>query len=277
MGFLHTFEPQPIAFTLGGIMVHWYGIFLSLAILTGLVIAIFLARRARLRVGPVIDILLFTTLAGFLGARLYHVLNEPAYYFDNPGEIFRIWNGGLAIHGGLIVGGLVFILLVRRVKLPLGLVADLAAPALLIGQAIGRWGNYFNQELAGRPTNLPWGIPIAPELRPDSSLGSAYFHPVFLYESLFDLAAGILFIFWFLRRQRQPDKGKPGSIAFAYLIAAGAGRFLVELLRIDRTPTVFGVRLPLLISLLMIVIGYGWFVYQRQKEKGKRQNLGLPL
>ena len=266
MFFLHSVEPQSIALTLGGLTIHWYGIILSLALLAGLILLVILSQRSGLPSEKVFDLALMVTVAGFIGARLYHVLNEPSYYWNNPGQIFQIWNGGLAIHGGIIFGGLALLVLARRAKLSLAQLADIMAPALLIAQAIGRWGNYMNQELFGRATNLPWGIPIAPQFRPDSALGSTYFHPVFLYEFLFDLIGSIMLTIWYWRKQDK--KYTPGTIAFAYMIIAGLGRILVEFFRIDQTPHILGVRLPLLISALFVCAGAAGLLWLR-----KRRNL----
>jgi prolipoprotein diacylglyceryl transferase len=257
MNFLWNFEPSAAAFTLGTATIHWYGITLAVGAGLGMALTLFLVHRYRLAVESSFDVLLGTILVGFLGARLYHVLNEAPYYWKNPGEIIQIWHGGLAIHGALLFGGLAFFILARRAKLPLGRLADCVAPGLLLAQAIGRWGNYFNQELFGGPTNRPWGIPIDPQFRPLDALGATHFHPVFLYESILDVLGVIVLLIWHRRelRQKPEGRGRSGRIFFLYLLLMGSARFIAELFRFDPTPGVFGLRLPLLVSAGCIIAG----------------------
>ncbi len=258
--------PSADLLTLGSFTIRWYGFLLALGAGLGMMLTLRLVRRARLTLETTFDVLLWTTVIGFLGARLYHVLNEPGYYAANPGEILKLWHGGLAIHGGLLFGGLAFFFLARRAKLPLGRLADCVAPGLLLAQAIGRWGNFFNQELFGRPTGLPWGIPIDPAFRPIDALTSSHFHPVFFYESAFDFL-GVLLLLWVYKRIKQSPKTKwrDGRIFFLYLLLAGTGRIIAELFRTDPTPDVVGIRLPLFVSGLLISAGLAGLWRLRQK------------
>lgn len=230
-----------------------------------------LAQGAGIDPEQITDLTLWLMLFGFLGARLYHVLNEPAYYAANPLEIFAIWNGGLAIHGGIAAGVIVIWFWAKRngparhpiqsppegtsSGLPFLTVLDTVAPGLLLGQAIGRWGNYFNQELFGSPTDLPWKLFIAPEHRPEGFAGEAFFHPTFLYESLGSLLI-LVFVLVLLRRMRRAGSGFSGLVAFLSLGLWQLLRFGTELLRIDRVPEVLGVRLPLLVSSALAVAAF---------------------
>jgi len=228
-------------------------------------------------------------VVGLIGARLYHVLNEWQYYWAHPLQIFAIWNGGLAIHGALIAG-LIFLWQYakklgtqnreRRTEnaeqrtqnasasgsTALRLygstaflwLLDLLAPAILLGQAIGRWGNYFNQELFGYPTTLPWGIPISPANRPPEFEQFTYFHPTFLYESLWDFVGAIILIIWLSRWRHyklQATSYKPGLIFPIYLIWMSFGRISIEFFRINTSPLVFGWKLSVLMSMIFVLIG----------------------
>ena len=255
--FLHTWLPHPILLYLGPIHLRWYGLLMAAAALLGIWVVQRIARQYQLDRNRLFDLSLIVIIVGFISARLYHVLNEWAYYHAHPGEILKVWNGGLAIHGAVIGGLIAIILMSRRWKWDAWLVMDVITPALALGQAIGRWGNYFNQELFGRPTNLPWGIPIEAPFRPANYSTAAYFHPTFLYESL-----GLLVVFiglWWLHqlRSHRPNLSwlsRTGAIALIYLLASSLVRFGVETLRIDRTPIISGLRLPLLVSAIIALL-----------------------
>lgn len=193
-------------------------------------------------------------LVGLIGARLYYVLYAWSYYHNHLVEIVQLWQGGLAIHGTLIGGGLAAWWYARRHRLSFLLLIDLAVPAMALGQAIGRWGNYFNQELFGRPTALPWGIPIDPSHRPSAFASFEFFHPTFLYESALDLIlVGVLV--WLIRRW--PNR-RPGNIAAVYAIGYGIIRLAMEFLRVDYSPIVAGVRWAGVVSVALILGGWLW-------------------
>jgi phosphatidylglycerol:prolipoprotein diacylglycerol transferase len=259
--FLTSFHPSPVVSVLGPFVVRWYGVTLAI----GALLAFFVIRRLGTRRGWTPDAPLFlfivTFLVGFVAARLYHVLNEPGYYLANPLEILKVWHGGLAIHGGIIggVGALWYV--ARKWRVPLLSLTDIVAPALAIGQAIGRWGNYFNQELFGRPTDLPWKIPIDPANRPPGYEAAEWFHPTFLYESLWAFALFIVLMVFAKRRL------PVGVITFVYLGVASLGRFGTEMVRIDDTPILYGVRLPLLVSAALVVVGALGLWYRIKRPK----------
>jgi phosphatidylglycerol:prolipoprotein diacylglycerol transferase len=245
----HNFSPQPILFHWGWLTVYYYGLLVALGIVVG---GLVVARLAKKQDWPsaVGDNLLFWGLVGgLIGARLYHVFLEWPYYRQNLLAIFEIWNGGLAIHGAWL-GGLVAIYFVcRRHRLSFPKTLDVLAIGLILGQAIGRWGNFFNQELFGRPTNLPWGIFIDWANRPAEYLSVSYFHPTFLYESGLDLILFFLLFFFFSR-----IKQLAGLTISLYLVGYSLIRFLLEFVRIDDTPEIWGWRWPQWFSLFIIVL-----------------------
>jgi phosphatidylglycerol:prolipoprotein diacylglycerol transferase len=205
------------------------------------------ARRRGLDSEVVWDALLWLVIAGIVGARLWHVFTPPpsmvavdfdtAYYLTHPLRILTIWDGGLGIPGAVIGGGLALYWYTRRKGLSFALWADIAAPALALGQAIGRWGNFVNQELYGLPTNLPWAIYIDPQYRLTQYLDISYYHPLFLYESLWNLG-NMFFLLWLGRRYAR--RLLAGDLMLVYLITYPVGRFLLEFIRAD-APQAFGI------------------------------------
>lgn len=260
---LHTFQPSPILATFGPFVLRWYGLCLALGALAGYLVVRAKGRRLGWSPDAVTSLFFFTLLFGFLGARIYHVLNEPSYYWQHPIQIVEVWKGGLAIHGGLIAGALTLLWFARRWRIPLARLTDAVAPAIAIGQAFGRWGNFFNQELFGRPTTLPWGIPIDPANRPAGYETVEFFHPTFLYESLWALL--VFFVLTLTQRSERVRRFGDGIVTWLYLGFAALGRFGTELLRIDDTPHIVGVRLPLIVSAILLVVAIGglWYCAKR--------------
>lgn len=250
------FSPGAIAFQIGPLVVRWYGILMAIAIVVGLWLGHRQARRDGLPADDIISAAQWSILAGLVGARLYEVAFNWDYYGRYPGKIVAVWEGGLAIHGGLILGPLVGIWLAARWRLPILRSLDVTAPSLALGQAIGRWGNFFNEEAFGRPTDLPWKLYISPPHRPPGYAPFDYFHPTFLYESLWDLLVfGALF--WWLRPRLH---NRPGGLFFAYVGLYSIGRFAIEALRLDSF-WLGSVRVPQLASVIGIVVavvGLAW-------------------
>lgn len=268
--FLHSFHPSPILAELGPFLIRWYGVFLALGAAVGYLVTLRQAKRYGWSSDAVLTLVFWTLIIGFLGARLYHVANEPAFYLENPVLIPQVWRGGLAIHGGLIAGVLVLWWFARRWKVPLLRFTDLFAPAIAIGQAIGRWGNYFNQELFGRPTNLPWGIPIDPANRPPGAETAEFFHPTFLYESLWLVGVFVLLLLASRVAQRRGSIfAIDGIRTFGYLAFAALGRLGTELLRIDDTPIILGIRLPFIVSAGIVLASAVclWYCISRSRSR----------
>jgi phosphatidylglycerol:prolipoprotein diacylglycerol transferase len=249
-------SPGAIAFHLGPLTVRWYGILMASAILVGF----WLAQRRAVEEGLPADELLrasqWAVVAGLVGARLYEVIFNWDYYGRFPEKIVAVWEGGLAIHGGLIVGPLVGILLARRWGVPIRRALDVIAPSMVLGQAIGRWGNFFNEEAFGAPTDLPWKLYISPAHRPPELRAFEYFHPAFLYESLWDVLVFALLVWWV-----RPRVGRhPGAVFFSYIGLYSVGRFFIEGLRLDSF-WVGSLRVPQLASVagvLVAVAGLLW-------------------
>ncbi len=247
---LHSFSPQPIAFSLGQFNFYWYGIILATAIIVGLLLTINLARYKKIDFDLIFDLATWLVISGLVGARLYDVLLEYKFYLNQPLDIIKIWQGGLAIHGALLGGTIVLIIFSRVKRLNLLTLVSIILPGVALGQSIGRFGNWFNQELFGLPTTLPWGIPVALFNRPLGYENYLYFHPTFLYEAL-----GMLLVAIVLYVLVKNNKLKAWSVLGSYLLAYGLIRFSLEFIKIDNTLMVFGWRWPQIVSLLMILGG----------------------
>ena len=222
-------SPGAIAFELGPLQIRWYGILMATSILVGF----WLAHRRAVAEGLPADQILragqWGVVAGLIGARLYEVVFNWDYYGQFPSKIPAVWEGGLAMHGGLIVGPIVGALLAWRWRLPVLRALDVIAPSMILGQAIGRWGNFFNEEAFGLPTDLPWKLYISVPARPLEFRQFDFFHPTFLYESLWNLL-----VFLALVRVVRPRMGRyPGAVFFSYIGLYSMGRFLIEPLRLD--------------------------------------------
>lgn len=225
--------PFPVFFKVGPLALSYYGLFIAL----GIVVATWLTGRELRRKGHdggyslAIEGLLFVVPLGLIGARLSYVVANYDLYANNPiPAVLEVWGGGLEVFGGL-AGGFVGLLLFARLRGIGALVlADAAAPGVILGQAIGRWGDYCNQELFGKPSDLPWAITIAPENRPAEFADATSFQPTFLYESLFD-ALVCLLLLWVARRFGEGLRD--GSIFLLYAVLFSAGHLLVDTLRLD--------------------------------------------
>lgn len=256
---------DPILLELGPFTIHWYGVTAALALVAGFFYVRWLAKKRTLA-APVENIVVWSVVWGMIGARLYHVLNEVPFYLTHPLLIPAIWRGGLAIHGGLIAGALTLLYYSRKLKIPYLKLTDILAPCLLLALAIARWGNFFNQELFGKPTTLPWGIFIEPLRRPEMFAQFTHFHPTFLYESLWNFVAVCAITVCIKKGIPQ----KTGILTALSLLIFGLGRLFVEFLRIDDVPIIWGVRLPLLVSVLVILIGFSLLISVRKLTKDKK-------
>ena len=252
-------SPSSAVWYLGPIPVRAY----ALCILAGVFVAVWWSdRRYRARGGRpdlVLDVAIVAVPAGIVGARFYHVVSSPDDYFGPNGDLSRIpqtWQGGLGIWGGIAGGVLAGMLLLRHRGLRVAPLADAVAPTLLVAQAIGRLGNWFNQELYGAPTTLPWGLRIDDAHLP---AGSTYppgtlFHPTFLYEALWNLAGAVLLV-WIGRRMVARSGVTGGRLMWIYLMVYTAGRVWIEMLRIDEAETVLGLRLNVWTSIVIFLVG----------------------
>jgi len=235
------FNINPIAFSIFGKPIFWYGIIISLAIIINIVLAMRDAEKFSFKSDDVLDFVFFAVPAAVIGARLYYVAFKWQDYSENPLQIFQIWNGGLAIYGAVIAGVITACIFAKVKKYSVLKWFDFCAPFLVLGQAIGRWGNFVNREAYGAVTNLPWRMEI-PSL---DGISIMSVHPTFLYESLWDLA-----IFVFLMFYRNKSKRK-GEVFFLYLILYGFGRFWIEGLRADSL-MVGNFRVSQVLSLILV-------------------------
>jgi prolipoprotein diacylglyceryl transferase len=256
--FLAQIPPPPVSgFELGPLDVRLYGILIAIGAYLALRMGV--ARYERFGGDPEVAerTALWILGAGFLGARIGYVIPRVGRFVDDPLAVFAIWEGGLALFGGLFAGTLVGYLLLRggRGKVPAFM--DAVAPAVPLAQAIGRWGNYFNQELYGRPTDLPWAVRIEPEFRRPGFEDVATFHPTFLYESLGNLVLVVV-----LLRLDRAGRLRRGSLLWIYAIGYGIIRALTEALRIDTDFRILGLSRNNWIALLVIlaaVAGLRWW------------------
>jgi phosphatidylglycerol:prolipoprotein diacylglycerol transferase len=249
-------SPGAIAFQVGPLVVRWYGILMAISILVGLWYGHRQAREDGLPADDIISAGQWSILAGLVGARLYEVAFNWDYYGQYPGKILAVWEGGLAMHGGLIVGPLVGALLAWRWRIPILRGLDVTGPGMVIGQGIGRWGNFFNEEAFGRPTDLPWKLYISPPHRPPGFGQYEFFHPTFLYESIWDFGVFLALVLWLRPRLRH----HPGALFFMYIGLYSVGRFFIEGLRLDSF-WVGSFRVPQIASVagvLIAVIGLLW-------------------
>jgi phosphatidylglycerol:prolipoprotein diacylglycerol transferase len=265
--FLHNFHPQNILISIGPVNVYWYGLFIVLGMILGIFISIKLAERYSLSKDDLIDLLFWMIIGGVIGARIYDVFLEFDFYKDHLANIFMIWQGGLAIHGAILGSALILIYYCKKTGNDFWKLSSILVPGAALGQAIGRWGNYFNQELYGLPTSLPWGIPIDPINRPLDYFSNAYFQPTFLYESLGNL---MIFAVLYIMHLKMAKKGNTNFklITAAYLVMYSVLRFTLEFIRIDFTPAFLGLRFPQFISLLAIVASI--FILYKERYSIKR-------
>ena len=243
----------------------------ALCILAGVFVAVWWTdRRYRALGGPrdtALDVALVAVPVGIVGARLYHVVTSPDAYLGlggDPALIPQIWHGGLGIWGGVAFGVAAGVWMLRRRGLRLGPFFDAAAPTILIAQALGRFGNYFNQELFGGPTTLPWGLEIDRAHLPVGYAPGTLFHPTFLYEALWN-AAGAALLVWLGRYLARRDGAVGGRLMWAYLMVYTSGRVWIEVLRVDEAHRVLGMRLNVWTSILVFLLGLvGYIMVSRR-------------
>lgn len=243
---------NPVAFEIFGLSIRWYGILLSAGIMVGILLAYNEAKKLGRNPEYIIDLALWCVPAAIIGARIYYVLLEWDYYNGDIMRMINIREGGLAIHGALIAAVFSGYIFTKVKKISFWETADIVAPSIIIGQAIGRWGNFMNNEAHGGPTSLPWGI-IVDGIR---------VHPTFLYESLWNL--GVFLILIFYRKKKKAD----GEVFLLYGILYSLGRFWIEGLRTDSL-MFFGMRAAQLISIAIIMVFSIIFYIIRNREKNK--------
>lgn len=237
--------------TIFGVNIYFYGVILALAIVVGTFVSDYFAQKYyEFKKETIIDLAPYLIIFGILGARLYYCLLNYSFYMRFPTEILAIRHGGISIHGAILGGLIGLIIFSKRRKLPALKLCDISAIGLVLAQSIGRWGNFFNSEAFGTPTNLPWKLYIAPQYRPIPYQDINYFHPTFLYESILDfLIFGILVLIL-----KKGWNKKDGNIALIYLILYSIARIYVETLRIDSVRDFFGIPVAIFVSICIIIV-----------------------
>ncbi len=271
---LHTFHPQPILFSFGFIHIYWYGFFIVLGIISALGVSFKLAQYYRVSHEFLFDLSFWLIINGLIGARIYDIFLQLPYYINRPLAIFKIWQGGLAIHGAIIASLITIYFFAKKQKISPWKLVSLVVPGLALAQAIGRFGNYFNQELFGLPTSLPWGIPIDLANRPWDYLSSSFFQPTFLYESFGCLLIFILLVGLNLILIKRDKLNNYYFILMAslYMVLYSILRFLLEFIRIDFSPVLFGFRWPQIISLTFILIFAGFLIFNPHAKTKKNES-----
>ncbi|HDZ7538692.1 TPA: prolipoprotein diacylglyceryl transferase [Staphylococcus aureus] len=251
---------DPVAFNLGPLSVRWYGIIIAVGILLGY----FVAQRALVKAGlhkdTLVDIIFYSALFGFIAARIYFVIFQWPYYSENPGEIIKIWHGGIAIHGGLIGGFIAGVIVCKVKNLNPFQIGDIVAPSIILAQGIGRWGNFMNHEAHGGPVSRAFleQLHLPNFIIENMYINGQYYHPTFLYESIWDVAGFIILVN--IRKHL-----KLGETFFLYLTWYSFGRFFIEGLRTDSLMLTSNIRVAQLVSILLILISISLIIYRRIK------------
>ncbi|HHW5343333.1 TPA: prolipoprotein diacylglyceryl transferase [Staphylococcus aureus] len=251
---------DPVAFNLGPLSVRWYGIIIAVGILLGY----FVAQRALVKAGlhkdTLVDIIFYSALFGFIAARIYFVIFQWPYYAENPSEIIKIWHGGIAIHGGLIGGFIAGVIVCKVKNLNPFQIGDIVAPSIILAQGIGRWGNFMNHEAHGGSVSRAFleQLHLPNFIIENMYINGQYYHPTFLYESIWDVAGFIILVN--IRKHL-----KLGETFFLYLTWYSIGRFFIEGLRTDSLMLTSNIRVAQLVSILLILISISLIVYRRIK------------
>jgi phosphatidylglycerol:prolipoprotein diacylglycerol transferase len=268
----------PIPFLNTSFHVYFYGILITLGVIAATLLARAQAKRFGQNAELIWDMLFWVVLAGIVGARLWHVLTPPPsmvaqgittqYYLTHPLDAIDIRKGGLGIPGAIGGGILALWIYCRQKKLNLVTWLDFIVPGLALAQAIGRWGNFFNQELYGAPTNLPWKIYIDPAHRLPGFESIAYYHPLFLYESLWDLANMAVLL---VLSRRFPERLKTGDLFLGYLVIYPVGRFLLDFIRLDAS-RVAGINANQTLAAVVAVVAAGFLIWRHRPSRSVRSS-----
>lgn len=258
---------SPDAFVIGNFSVKWYGVIMAVAIILAVSMAIVEGRKRQIESEDFLDLLLWVVPLGYVGARIYYVIFEWSYYSKHPDQIIAIWNGGIAIYGGLIAGLVVLLIFSYRRMLPPFLMLDVITPGVMAAQILGRWGNFFNQEAHGGPTTLHFlqSLHLPDFIINQMKIGGTYYQPTFLYESFFNLIGLILILVLRYRKHLF----KQGEVFMLYLGWYSIVRFFVEGLRTDSLYLTSGIRISQLLSLILFIAVIALFIYRRKVVKPK--------
>lgn len=242
---------NPIAFNILGLSIRWYGIFIAMGMMVGIILASFTSKLKSVDYDELLNITLISFPIAIIGARAYYVIFEFTQYKDNLIDVFNIRQGGLAIHGGVIFGMIAAFIYTRYKKVNLLEFADVAAPSIIIGQAIGRWGNFFNSEAHGGPVTQTFISKFPSFIQKGMLIDGVYYHPTFLYESIWNVLVCVLLVYLLTKTFKR------GTVFFSYIGLYSIGRFFIEGLRTDSLMFV-GIRVAQLISLAGIAL---WIIF----------------
>ncbi|CAK6479278.1 prolipoprotein diacylglyceryl transferase [Peribacillus castrilensis] len=260
---------NPIAIDLGPIQVHWYGLIIGFGVLLGLIIALRESERRGLDKEIFTDLILFAVPIAIISARIYYVIFQWEYYSQNPGDIIKIWNGGIAIHGALIGSVLTAIVFAKVKKVSFWKLVDIAAPSLLLGQAIGRWGNFMNQEAHGGEVTRSFleNMHLPEFIINQMYINGTYYHPTFLYESIWNILGVIILLS--LRKVNL----RRGELFLTYVIWYSIGRYFIEGLRTDSLMLTESLRIAQVISIVLIAVAIALVVYRRVRGHADKRYL----
>src|SRR5699024_981806 len=258
---------DPVAFSFGAFTVYWYGVIIAVAMSLAVTLGSREGKKRGFKEDTVLDMLFWAIPIGFIGARLYYVLFKWEYYIQNPLEIVAIWKGGIAIYGGLIAGSIAVYWYTKKKDIPLALILDVLAPYVLLAQSIGRWGNFMNQEAHGGAVTRAFleNLHLPEFIINQMQINGVYYHPMFLYESLWSLLGFIVLII--LRNQK--DLLKQGEVVLSYIIWYSAGRFFIEGMLTDSLWIGDFLRVSQGLSLLLFVGAIGIWMYRRRNHPPK--------
>ncbi|HET7522030.1 MAG TPA: prolipoprotein diacylglyceryl transferase [Bacillales bacterium] len=250
-----------VAIELGPITIYWYGVIIAFGALLGVILAVRESRRRGLPKDTIVDLVLFAVPVAIICARAYYVIFRWEYYSQHPGDIIAIWEGGIAIHGALIGGGITALVFARMRNISFWKLADILAPSVILGQAIGRWGNFVNQEAHGGPVSRAFleNLYLPDWIINQMYINGSYYAPTFLYESVWDFFVFVVLLF--LRRANLVR----GEILLTYVILYSAGRFWIEGLRTDSLWLAPGLKMAQVISVVLIVLALIVWVVRRRK------------
>ncbi len=269
-------SPSLSSFSVGPLTIHFY----ALCIITGIAVAIWIGRKRYANLGgnpdDVSEVAIWAVPFGIIGGRIYHVITSPSQYFGangNPIDALRIWEGGLGIWGAISLGtvGAYFYFRTHKTSLNFRQLLDSLAPGVVVAQAIGRIGNYFNQEVFGKPTDLPWGLEIDPANRPNGFESYSTFHPTFLYELLWCLVVAALLIK--LPGVLKQITSKQGDVFALYIFGYTAGRVWIENLRIDEANLILGLRLNIWVSLVVLITASAYLIASKRRGNTKENHI----
>ncbi len=263
---------------IGPLTLNFYGLIIMIGVVAAAVLSYYEAKRQNLNTDVILDSLTWIVIGGVIGARLWHIFTPPAsmveqgittqYYLTHPLAAIAIWRGGLGIPGAVAGGALAFYLYSKKRGLKFGQWADVFAPGLALGQAIGRWGNFINQEVYGGPTDLPWAIRIDPQHRLPEFMEYETYHPLFLYESLFNLL-NMGFLLWISRKYSH--KLKHGDLFLTYLVTYPVFRFFMEFLRLDSS-YVGGINANQTLMIVIAVLSSGAILWRHRKNDNNKED-----